>query len=286
MKILGLVASARKLGNTEILVKEAVDAAKEKSGLIRLTDLDIKPCNGCLMCVFNNAQCTINDDMNFLLGEFDKADATIIGSPTYVLGPPGVIKMIIDRFYMTPVNKRTELKRIKAGTIAVAGITGWDPYSLAFLNILPLAMGFNLIESILVHSPGPGEILLNDDSMRKAHELGMKISGKASSKPLESNMEPSCPLCKGIAFKFIEKNIFECPNCSIRGSFTEDKQGFFTFKTTNFKDNRWSDNAIKEHTKNWVKMTEGRFKERLKQIITLRKKYKNMEIPWLKPERS
>jgi len=57
MKILGLNGSERKLGNTEILVKEALMGAEEEGAqveMLRLTDYKILPCDG--MVGFNSGK--------------------------------------------------------------------------------------------------------------------------------------------------------------------------------------------------------------------------------------
>ncbi len=55
MKVLGLTCG-RKMSNTEILVKEALMGAEEmgaKVEIVRLMDLNIKPCTGCNSCVID-----------------------------------------------------------------------------------------------------------------------------------------------------------------------------------------------------------------------------------------
>jgi len=57
MKILGLHGSERKLGNTEILVKEALMGAEEEGAqveMLRLTDYKVLPCDGLAPCVFGH----------------------------------------------------------------------------------------------------------------------------------------------------------------------------------------------------------------------------------------
>ena len=62
MRILGIVGSRRKLGNTEIMVKEALKGARKEGAdiaLLRMSDLYIRECNGCEACVIkgNAAYC-------------------------------------------------------------------------------------------------------------------------------------------------------------------------------------------------------------------------------------
>ena len=69
MKILGLVGSYRRLGNTEVLVKEALMEAQRLGAevdILRLTDLEIKPCKGCMACVFKQEECRIQDEWRVL----------------------------------------------------------------------------------------------------------------------------------------------------------------------------------------------------------------------------
>jgi multimeric flavodoxin WrbA len=64
MKIVGLIRSYRKLGNTEVLIKEALIEAQRRGAQVsslRLTDLRIDPCKGCMACVFKLEDCLIPD---------------------------------------------------------------------------------------------------------------------------------------------------------------------------------------------------------------------------------
>ncbi len=283
MKVLGLVGSSRKQGNTEIMVKEALLGAKEQGAeaqLLRLTDLHIKPCTGCMSWVFRGERCRLDDDMYFLLDEMLKADAFIIGAPTYVLSPAGIMKMIVDRVYMVSSVERHRWLGKKAATIAVAGIAGWDPFALSLLNVFPLSMGFTLVDTFLVHAPGPGEALLDDGNIERAHALGAAVCGKAP--PPRRDDTPVCPLCRGSVFLVRGMNDAECPSCRIRGSFSHDKDSRLQFVAPHVEENRWTPESIDHHTESWVKFTEGRFKENLKEVMRRRKPYKEMDELWIK----
>ena len=85
MKIIGIVASARKGGNTEIMVKEALKTAKEAGAdteLFLIAGKDIKGCDGCRSCQ-QTGNCRINDDMQPLYKLMLAADGIIFGTPVY-----------------------------------------------------------------------------------------------------------------------------------------------------------------------------------------------------------
>lgn len=65
MKVVGIVGSPRRGGNTELLVNEALKAAGEEgieTELITLVDKIIKPCDGCRVCR-RTGECHIEDDL-------------------------------------------------------------------------------------------------------------------------------------------------------------------------------------------------------------------------------
>ena len=52
--VLGIIASPRRMGNSEILVKEISSNIPEphRLNLLRLSDFNIKPCRACYLCLF------------------------------------------------------------------------------------------------------------------------------------------------------------------------------------------------------------------------------------------
>lgn len=101
MKVLGIVGSRRKNGNTAYLVEQALSAIESKeveTELIFLGDYNIKGCTGCEGCK-NTYKCVIMDDMQKLYPLIMKADAIILGSPTYFYNITSDMKAFIDRFY-------------------------------------------------------------------------------------------------------------------------------------------------------------------------------------------
>jgi multimeric flavodoxin WrbA len=103
MRVLGIVASPRKRGNTEILVEEVLSAARAEGAetdIFLVHDKDIKGCNGCMACERKrSAKCIIKDDMQLLYPLMKAADAIVFGSPVYFHGVTSQAKAIMDRTF-------------------------------------------------------------------------------------------------------------------------------------------------------------------------------------------
>lgn len=101
MKILGIVGSSRKKGNTATLVDEAICAARSEgleTETVFLGDYDFRGCIGCEGCR-NTYKCVIQDGMQELYPKILEADGLIAGSPTYFYNMTANMKAFIERLY-------------------------------------------------------------------------------------------------------------------------------------------------------------------------------------------
>jgi len=101
LKILGVIGSRRKKGNTSTLMQEALEPFKSnniESKLIFLDDYNINDCCGCEGCK-ETYKCVINDDMQKLYPDILDSDAIILGSPAYFYNVSADMKAFIDRCY-------------------------------------------------------------------------------------------------------------------------------------------------------------------------------------------
>ncbi len=99
MKILLLHGSARKQGNTALLLNDIIQGIQQTSAsweYIHLPELDIHPCIGCGACE-KQGFCVFNDDMQPLYEKIANADSIIIGSPIYFYALTAQTKAFIDR---------------------------------------------------------------------------------------------------------------------------------------------------------------------------------------------
>lgn len=103
MNILAIGGSPRREGNSNSLMRLAVEAAIERGATAEYVfarDLDIQGCNGCNGCKADSAtSCVVDDDMQKVYDQLRWADVIVFASPIYFYGLSSWLKEIIDRVY-------------------------------------------------------------------------------------------------------------------------------------------------------------------------------------------
>src|SRR4030067_972162 len=179
MKVLGLVGSVRKLGNTEILTKEALMGAAEQGAevsILRLTDYDVKPCRGCAACLLQERDCVIEDDANALFAEMAASDGIILGVPCYILEATAIVKQLIDRGFAPMQQGKL---RGKVGGVGIPYATrGWTQNCFQQTNTWLLSLGVVVVDQWICHVQGLSEAPLFNREIERARLLG-KRGGQA-----------------------------------------------------------------------------------------------------------
>jgi len=173
MKVIGIVCSPRKGGNTETLLQEALAGAKEsgaKTELLRISEMKIAPCDGCMTC-HQSGECRIKDDMQKVYEKILAADGIILGSPVYFWSVSGQAKTLMDRTYALRYPNH-KLKNKVGGAIVAAGRRG-------SVNALSIINNFFLGHDMLVTGLGisgygtkKGEVKQDKRAMQGARSLG------------------------------------------------------------------------------------------------------------------
>ncbi len=283
VKVLGLVASARHLGNTEILVKEALlgaQACGAQVAILRLTELRIEPCDGCMACALKGARCSLHDDLYFLLEQMEQADGIVLGAPVYFMGAPGVVKMITDRSLAA---KPGQFDGRKAVTLGVAGQRRWARYFKPQLNQLVLTLGFELVDTAMFESPGPGEVLLDASNPRRANELGQHLVASIQGLSRQPDAQGRrCPICHGTSFMLKSATRVECPLCYVEGDIVSiDGDVAIRFDPQTLRFSYFGEASRQEHIEQWVKKTGSRFREHIREVLAARRAYEEVPIPWV-----
>jgi len=98
MKVIGIVGSPHKNGNSDFLLKEVLKILEPvfDTELIFLKNYDIKPCNGCHSCD-KNGKCIIEDDMQKLYPKTKNSKVIILSSPSYMGGATSRLRIFMER---------------------------------------------------------------------------------------------------------------------------------------------------------------------------------------------
>ena len=125
MKVVAFNGSARKDGNTAILIRRVLQTL-ERNGieteLIQLAGEQIHGCNACRTCYkTKNKRCVIEtDNVNSYIQKMLEADGIILGSPVYFSMMTPELKALIDRAgYVARANRDMFKKKVGAAVVAV-----------------------------------------------------------------------------------------------------------------------------------------------------------------------
>ena len=125
MKVIAFNGSARKNGNTAILIKEVFSEFQGQgieTEMIQLAGKTIRGCIACGKCFKNkNQRCVVDNDFaNECIEKMIEADGIILGSPTYFADVTAEMKALIDRAgYVSMANSNMLQRKIGAAVVAV-----------------------------------------------------------------------------------------------------------------------------------------------------------------------
>jgi len=124
LKVVAFNGSARRGGNTSILLRCVLKELENEGIETELVEMSGARIHGCLACrecsKRKDRLCSQKDDMgNVYIEKMDRADAVLLGSPTYVADISPEIKALIDRACMVAKANRGMFRR-KVGAAVVA----------------------------------------------------------------------------------------------------------------------------------------------------------------------
>lgn len=125
MKVVAFNGSARKNGNTAILlnlVLEELQKEKIETELIQLSGRPLQGCIACYKCFKNkDFKCAVdNDVVNEYIEKMREADGIVLGTPTYFSDVSAGMKALIERSGMVSrANSDMFQRKVGAGVVAV-----------------------------------------------------------------------------------------------------------------------------------------------------------------------
>ena len=183
MKVVAFNGSARKDGNTAIMIRQ-VFGELEKEGIetemVQFSGQKIRGCIACYKCFENKDQrCSVKTDIaNDCIEKMLEADGIILASPTYFADVSAELKALIDRAgLVAKANNEMFARKVGAAVVAVrrgGSIHAFDSMNHFFLisqMIIPGScywnMGFGLEK---------GEVEKDEEGLQTMQILGQNMA--------------------------------------------------------------------------------------------------------------
>jgi len=182
MKVVAINGSARKGGNTYIMLRRVLGEL-EKEGieteLLEMSGVEIHGCLACFKCSSRgDGRCSQTGDMgNVFIEKMTAADGVLLGSPTYVTDVSTEMKALIDRACLVARANGSALRR-KVGAAVVAVRRAGATHAFDTMN------HFFLISEMIV----PGSSYWNIAVGRDRGDVEKDAEGMATMETLGRNM--------------------------------------------------------------------------------------------------
>ncbi|MGA3112223.1 MAG: flavodoxin family protein [Candidatus Bathyarchaeia archaeon] len=183
MKVVAFSGSARKDGNTAVLLKRVLSVLQAEgieTELIQLAGEQIHGCTACRACFeTKNQRCSISDDnVNVYIQKMLAADGVILGSPTYFGMMSPEMKALIDRAGFVCRATPDALKYKVGAAVAVArragAMTTFDAINHFFLINQMIVPGSSYWNIGMANRKG--EIDKDEEALKTMDDLGKNMA--------------------------------------------------------------------------------------------------------------
>ncbi len=199
MRLMAIIGSPRKNGNTEILVDQVIAGCRSRTEVelekVLVADKRIDYCTGCLTCIMpspGTGRCVLEDDMAGLLENMKKSDSFIFGTPNHMRTITAPLLNFLSR--MLPLMEFKAIYDNKgnriSGEISTAiqnkpvamVINQGEPYfcsSLVYEVLENNLKDFKLLRAgniISVNNLAKGDAGKNAEDLKKAFDVGVKLA--------------------------------------------------------------------------------------------------------------
>jgi multimeric flavodoxin WrbA len=178
-RVLGIVGSPRRGGNTETLIDEVLRGARDTGASVDkiiLSELEIAPCQACEACR-DTGECVQGDDLPELLRRMEDYPVWVLGTPVYWWGPSAQMKTFLDRWFCK--SHRAEDKAMFQGRRVILAIPMGDAdpatarHTVGMFTDALEYVNATLFAAILAPDANdPGDVRAKRDVMAAAYEAG------------------------------------------------------------------------------------------------------------------
>lgn len=181
MKVLGINGSARRDGNTAIIIRtifEELNKSGVETEFIQLADVDIEPCRACFACKGKGNCVFRKDGFADIFSKMVESDGIILGSPVYSADVSSRMKALLDRGGVVAATNPGILKHKVGVAIAAVrragGMTTVDTMNHFFLNKEMIVVGSTYWN--MVYGKNVGDVLSDEEGMANMRNLGENMA--------------------------------------------------------------------------------------------------------------
>lgn len=181
MKVIGINSSARKDGNTAILINTIFEELHKhgiETELIQLANQVIEPCIACWACG-GRGNCAHNrDHFQEIFGKMKEADGIILGSPVYLANISANMQALLERAAVI-CDMNEGLMKHKVGAGVVAARRGGAMHALDSMNHFFLSKEMFVVGSTywnMAYGTLPGDVLQDEEGMQNMRNIGQNMA--------------------------------------------------------------------------------------------------------------
>ena len=182
MKVTAFNGSARKEGNTAIMVETALRVLRDEgieTEQVQLAGLHLKGCGACYRCFKEQGRCHQEDDgVNGFIEKMAASDGVILASPVYFADVTANMKALMERAGMV-ARAAGDMFRRKVGAAVVAVRRGGAIHTFDSLNHF-FSIGQMITVGSIYWNLGrglqPGDVKNDDEGIRTMQVLGENMA--------------------------------------------------------------------------------------------------------------
>ena len=181
MKVLAINSSARKDGNTAILINtvlEELNKAGIETEMIQLAGNVIEPCKACWACGGQGNCVHRNDSFREVFEKMKEADGILLGSPVYSANVSANMQALLERAaVVADMNQGLFTHKVGAAVAAVrrgGAMQAVDTMNHFFLNHEMIVVGSTYWN--IGYGQMPGDVCNDEEGLANMRNLGQNMS--------------------------------------------------------------------------------------------------------------
>ena len=182
MKVLAINSSARKDGNTALLINTVFEELKKEgieTEMVQLAGKVIEPCKACWACG-GRKNCVHKKDLfQEIYEKMTQADGILLGSPVYTANISANMQALLERAsVVADMNRNENLLRHKVGAAVTAARRGGALNALDAMNHFFMLQDVFIVGSSywpMAYGRVPGEVKEDQEGIETMKNLGQNM---------------------------------------------------------------------------------------------------------------